>query len=270
MPAINRQNVMEYAMLLFGDFSLVSLLAIGIVLFFGMGLHEYAHALAANWWGDPTPREQGRLTPNPIVHINWVGWIMFLLIGWGILGSVPINPRRMRDPRWGSFWTSFAGPFSNLLQAAVYAIALRVLSMFMPISAGIGFALLGDPEVGAFSNPLFDFLSLFLTVGVYFNVLLFVFNLLPLFPIDGWRMVLALLPGRGIQWNDIPAFIRENVRPLAAFLYEPAYKWEQWAMITQYIFFGLIVISFALPNVSVFGTLISQPTFAIMRLLLGI
>lgn len=257
-------------MLLFGDFSLFSLVAIGVVLFFGMGIHEYAHALVANWWGDPTPREQGRLTPNPIVHINWVGWLMFLLIGWGILGSVPINPRRMRDPRWGSFWTSFAGPFSNLVQAALFAITLRILSGFTPISASTGFALLGPAyEVGAFASPFLDFMSLFLTVGVYFNVLLFVFNLLPLFPIDGWRMVLALLPGRGLQWDDIPMFIRQNVRPLAAFLYEPAYKWEQWAMVTQYVFFALILISFAIPRLSVFGELIGKPTFAIMRLLLG-
>lgn len=258
-------------MLLFGDYSLFSLLAIGVVLFFGMGLHEYAHAAAANWWGDPTPRENGRLTPNPLVHINWVGWLMFLLIGWGILGSVPVNPRRMRDPRWGSFWTSFAGPLSNLLQATLFAIALRILSAFTPINAGAGFALLSPNfEVGAFSNPLFDFLSLLLSVGVYFNVLLFVFNLLPFFPIDGWRMLLAVLPGRGLAWDQIPLFIRQNVRPLAAFLYEPAYKWQQWAMISQNLLFVLIIISFAIPQFSIFGELVGKPTLFIMRLLLGI
>jgi Zn-dependent protease len=250
-------------MLLMGNITIEGLIAAGLVLFFGMGFHEYAHALVADWWGDPTPREHGRLTPNPIVHINWVGWLMFLLIGFGILGSVPVSPNRMRNPRWGSFWTSFAGPLSNLIQAGVFALVYRL------ISSGPGLSLLSNLGPDFLNSSIFGFLILVLNYGVLFNVLLFVFNLLPLFPIDGWRMMLALLPGRGMERKNIPNFLWQNVAPIARFLSEPAYTWQAWAQVTQYVFFGLLLLSFALPQFSIFNFLIGEPTFAIYSLLLG-
>lgn len=253
-------------MLLFGNFDINFLVAAGMVLLFGMGIHEYAHALVADWWGDPTPRQMGRLTPNPIVHINWFGWLMFLVIGFGILGSVPVNTSKMRDPRWGSFWTSAAGPISNLLQAAVFALVLRLFSDPF-VGTSLAFT---SQSIGSFGTPLADFFALFLTVGVFFNVLLFVFNLLPLFPIDGWHMVLAFLPGRGLNRDDIPGFIRQNIPPLARFMAEPAYTWQSWAQATQYVFFGLLLISFAIPQLNVLGFFISQPTFNVFRILLGL
>lgn len=253
-------------MLLFGNISIYNFLAIGFVLLLGMGLHEYAHAVVADYWGDPTPRQQGRLTPNPMVHINWVGWIMFVLIGFGILGSVPINKFRMRDPRWGSFWTSFAGPLSNLGQALIYAVTLRILDGSSAINAGTGFRIFsGIQGVGSVG----DLIALTLSVGVLYNVLLFVFNLLPLFPMDGWHMMLELLPGRGMEWGQIPLTIRQSMRPLATFLNQPAYKWEQWAQMSQYAFFVMIMISFAIPQLSPFSMLIGTPTRQITLLLLG-
>jgi Zn-dependent protease len=198
---------------------------------------------------------------------------MFLIIGFGILGSVPVNPRQMRDPRWGSFWTSFAGPLSNLLQAILFAIALFVLSFFTPINAGSGLLILWESSVniGSFSNPIIDFISLFFVVGIFYNVLLFVFNLLPLYPIDGWRMMLALLPGDGVAWTQIPAFIRQSLTPLALFLNKPAYKWSEWAQLTQYAFMILILVSFALPpQFDILSLLISRPTQRISFLLMGI
>lgn len=238
------------------QFALV-VLAIGIVLFFGMGWHEYAHAVVADWWGDSTPRQHGRLTPNPIVHINWVGWLMFLIIGFGILGSVPINTRQMRDPRWGSFWTSFAGPLSNLAQAVIFGIVRALIMILVP-------ELL--TETGLFGF----FLTALLQYGVIFNVLLFVFNLLPLFPLDGWHMLLAVLPGTGMNWKQIPAFIRQNMAPIAAFLQRPAYKWSEWAQLTQYAFFFLLIIGFALPpSLDPFSLLIGRPTATISGLILG-
>jgi Zn-dependent protease len=253
-------------MLLFGDFSIYALVAIAMVLLFGMGWHEYAHAIVADWWGDPTPREHNRLTPNPIVHIDWIGWAMFLFLGFGILGSVPVNPNRMRDPRWGSFWTSAAGPISNLVQAALFGLLLRFMG-----DPNYAFRLLFDPQVdvGQFNAPLVDFLLLMGAVGVFFNVLLFVFNLMPFAPLDGWRMILAILPGQFLHHKDIPAFIQENIPPLAAFLRRPAYKWQQWQQVSMYVFFGLIMISFAIPQLNVFGALIFDPTFRLTMLLGG-
>ncbi|MGJ3237451.1 MAG: site-2 protease family protein [Anaerolineae bacterium] len=242
-------------MLLFARPEPIAIIAIGIVLFFGMGWHEYAHAVVADWWGDPTPRQMGRLTPNPIVHINWVGWLMFLIIGFGILGSVPINTRAMRDPRWGSFWTSFAGPLSNLLQAIIFGV---VFHLFVFLA----------PEVLRTTGLFGEFLSNLLFYGVLFNVLLFVFNLLPLFPLDGWHMLLAVLPGTGINWTAIPAFVRQSLTPLAVFLNRPAYKWAEWAQMTQYAFFFFLMIGFVIPQFSPFSFLIGDPTRIISALLI--
>lgn len=242
-------------MLLFGNFDPVALVAIGIILLFGMGWHEYAHAVVADWWGDPTPRNMGRLTPNPIVHINWVGWLMFLILGFGILGSVPINTRQMRDPRWGSFWTSFAGPLSNLAQAAIFGAVFNLIAALAP-------------ELLSQTGLMGQFVSQFLYYGVLYNVLLFVFNLLPFFPMDGWHMFLALLPGTGLAWTSIPAFIRQGLTPIATFLNRPAYKWSDWAQASQYVFFGLLMIGFVIPEFSPLHFLIGKPTSDITFLIL--
>ncbi len=207
-----------------------SLIANLIVLGVGMTLHEFAHNYVGWRMGDPEPARQGRLTLNPLVHINWIGWIMFAVLGFGILGSAPISPYRMPldRRRWRWLAAVAAGPLSNLLLAIVFAIIIRLLGL--PALAGL-------PEI----------LQLVLINMVYLNVLLFVFNLLPLFPIDGWQIVYALLP------PDLAA------------------TWERYAQTTQYIFFGLLLLSFVrLPGIpNIFGILISQPVDQILRLLLG-
>ncbi|MCS6836274.1 MAG: site-2 protease family protein [Anaerolineae bacterium] len=235
-------------MLLLGSLSFETLIMVVIIMLFSMGLHEYGHALMANWWGDPTPRSMGRLTPNPLVHINWLGFAMFVLIGFGILGSVPVQPRYMRDPRWGAFWTAFAGPLMNLAVAVAAAILFRV---------AVNIEIL---------PPLF---TQFIFLTIFFNLLLFLFNLLPFFPIDGWRMALALLPGVWLRREQIPAFVRFNMPPLSRFLQNPAYKWQDWAQISQAVLFVLIMMSFVLPSFNVLGALISGPLRGLMAFLTG-
>lgn len=249
-------------MLLFGEFSIQFLFAVGFVLLIGMGWHEYAHAVVADWWGDPTPRSHGRLTPNPFVHIYWPGWLMFVFIGFGILGSVPVNPTKMRDPRWGNFWTSFAGPLSNLVMGVISAILLRLVSS---VEAGII----------AFNNPgsvndLGGMIALVLFTSVFFNMLLFVFNLLPFFPIDGYHMLLALLPGYWLTNSQVPAFIQTNMPPLSRFLQQPAFVWHRWAQVTQYVLLGLIFLSFVPGFPNPLGIIIGNGTFTLSRLVLGI
>ena len=188
----------------------------------GMTVHEFAHNYVAYLMGDPTPVEQGRLTLDPTKHIYWPGFFMFVIIGFGILGTAPINSRRMRNPRWGNFLAVGAGPFSNLLIAVVAGIIYRIIS--------------------AEQNDLaHDMLSMM----VFFNVLLFLFNLLPLHPLDGWHMVYSMLP------------------------VDLAYKWRDNAQNTQFIFLALILMSFALPELNLLGILIGQPLVAISRLLIG-
>lgn len=150
---------------------------LGILL--ALDVHEFFHAWVANQLGDPTARYMGRISLNPIVHLDPLGTIMMLFaavygrgIGWG--KPVPVNPRNLRyGPRVGMGIVSFAGPFANLLTAAVIALPFR-LRMELP---------------GALS-------LLFLQV-VFINIGLAVFNLIPLPPLDGYGVLQGILAGIG-------------------------------------------------------------------------
>ena len=212
--------------MLFNNLTPEILIANLIVLGVGMTIHEFAHNYVGWKMGDPEPARQGRLTLNPLVHINWLGWIMFAVIGFGILGSAPISPFRMprENRRWRWLAAVAAGPVSNLILAALFGIIIRI--------------------IGAQTfNAMPYLIKLILYQMVSLNVLLFVFNLIPLFPIDGWQIVYALLP------PDL------------------AQVWERNAQTTQYIFFGLLLLSFLQP--AIFGTIIGQPTNTLVRLLIG-
>ncbi len=236
---------------------IINLLVLGI----SMTVHEFAHNYVGWKMGDPLPKMQGRLTLNPLVHINWVGWLMFAIIGFGILGSAPISPQRMRDPRWGYLAAVAAGPFSNLGLALVFAILLRISGL-----SGLGSAAYRYPHI--IVQPM-AFLAALLYAMVFWNVLLFVFNMIPLFPIDGWHIVLTLLPGAWLNRMQIPLVIQQNLRPLSEFLARPAFKWKDWQMLSYYVFLGLIFLS-VLPigGFSPFGLLIGQPTFTLLHILL--
>lgn len=255
-------------MLLMGNFSLEYFLAAAIVLLFGMGWHEYAHAVVADWWGDPTPRMLGRLTPNPIVHINWIGWLMFLILGFGILGSVPINTKAMRDPRWGNFWTSLAGPLSNLLQAAFFALLWWTFFRFASLR----------PD-----TMLLSFVATLFTVGISLNILLFFFNMLPLvlpggmlggggyMPMDGWQIFYSLLPGDFLSRKQVPTFLSKTLPSIANFLVHPAYTWRDWMPIMAIITVIIFLSSFVLPpQLNLVSFLIGRPTLALTRFLMGL
>lgn len=220
-----------------------------------MTIHEFAHNYVAHRMGDPVPKQLGRLTLNPFVHINWMGWLMFAFIGFGILGSAPIAPHRMRNPRWGFMAAVAAGPLSNLALAIFTALIMRLLGP-------------------SFLVDLPQFIWLFLVQMVILNLVLFVFNLIPLFPLDGWHIVLSLLPGYLLHRNQIPDMIRKNVRPLSAFLQQPAYTWQRWQMVSYYILIALIFLSLAqsytgglLPDL--LGGLIGPPISFLFGLMVG-
>lgn len=236
-----------------------------LVLLIGMTIHEFAHNYVGWKMGDPVPKLQGRLTLNPFVHINWVGWLMFAIIGFGVLGSAPISAQRMRNPRWGFFAAVAAGPFSNLALAIVSALIIHVFNM----SGGFIYYYVPDRIL----NPG-DLISAFFYGMVLYNVLLFVFNLIPLFPIDGWHLVLSLLPGVWLNRMQIPVAIQQNVRPLSEFLKRPAFQWQAWSMASYYVLLGLIIISLFIqymnvPIPSPLSIIISQPVRSITGFLVG-
>ena len=232
-----------------------------VVLGMAMTIHEFAHNYVAWKMGDEVPKLQGRLTLNPLVHINWIGWLMFAIVGFGILGSAPISAKRMRDPRRGFLAAVAAGPFSNLVLAVVFALLLRLSGL-----SAEGYYAYNAPEL--ITGPLIVMAAL-LYAGVFWNVLLFVFNLIPLFPIDGWHIVLTLLPGSWLNRMQIPVVIQQNIKPLSDFLMRPAFKWRDWQTVSYYVFLALIFLSFLpLGGISPFGLFVGQPTGALLRLLL--
>lgn len=157
------------------------------ILVFSIVIHEVSHGAVAYWLGDPTAKYAGRLTLNPIPHIDPVGSILLPLLmsfsGIGIIGwakPVPYNPYNLRDQRYGPGMVAAAGPASNLAVAVFFGIFLRIL-----------------PSMG-FNNPVF---FNFVILIIFINVLLAVFNLVPIPPLDGSKILFALLPDSAYRFK---------------------------------------------------------------------
>lgn len=160
-------------------------IALGIVPFLlAITFHELAHALAADRLGDPTARAAGRITLNPIKHLELVGTLVFFLtrmIGWA--KPVPVNPFNFRNPKRDMIWVSLAGPGANLLLAVVSALLLRALHLMLLTSPPEG-------STAFFLVPLFHMAR----YGLIINVVLAIFNLIPIPPLDGSKILMGVLP----------------------------------------------------------------------------
>lgn len=166
---------------------LISILLSLPVILLALSLHETAHGLAAWGLGDPTARNLGRLTLNPAKHLNLIGTLCMVIAGFGWANPVPVNSRYFRRPRRDIALVSLAGPVSNLLLAFVFLLLLRF----------VGFGWLWQmPVTTQFAANAAYFFVIFLYYGVSMNVTLAVFNLLPIPPLDGSRILFALLPPR--------------------------------------------------------------------------
>ena len=168
------------------DFDFAQIFIVFIVLLFSLTVHEAAHAWTADWLGDPTARLLGRVSFNPIVHVDPIGTVLFPLlamftgvplIGWA--KPVPVNVQKLRHHRRDYVLVAAAGPASNLTLAVVAALVLKLLPV-TPVT-------LGEANI---SVPIASMLSR----ALYINVLLAVFNMIPIPPLDGGNVIGGLLP----------------------------------------------------------------------------
>ena len=201
-----------------------------ITLLIAFTVHEFSHAWTANYFGDPTPKNNGRLTLNPAVHLDLIGTLMLLMAGFGWAKPVPVNPYILRKRSSSAMmWVSLAGPLSNLVLAILAAIPLR-LGVVPYVSSWPGF--LPTP-----SSFLLNFISI--------NLLLMMFNLLPLAPLDGEKVIEYFLPPSGVRFLD-------SIRPYGPLI--------------------LLAVVFVLPMIGIdlFGMIFYPVLRILLKLILGV
>ncbi len=172
----------------------------GIIL--GLTIHEFSHAYVAHKCGDSTSRDQGRVTLNPFKHIDLLGFVMLLVAGFGWAKPVQFNEQNLRNPKRDVMKIAVAGPVSNAITAMLLSFLYSALNHFIPAYHSTGMVFLNEA----------------LLYAIYINWGLFIFNLIPLPPLDGSHLLLN-------YFKKYPA------------LYEGLYKYGAW------IFFGLILIT---------------------------
>ncbi len=156
-------------------------LAIFIALVVSISIHEFSHVLTARLLGDRTGEQAGRLTLNPLAHLDPWGTIAILLIGFGWGKPAPFNPYNLRNQRFGPALVALGGPFSNFLLIVVFGILLKLLLPMLGIT---------------------NMLSIFLAVLVTFNGILMIFNLIPIPPLDGSHILEGLLGSRFSNFSN--------------------------------------------------------------------
>lgn len=167
-----------------------------IALVVAITIHEFAHAYAADRLGDPTPRLQGRLTLNPLAHLDPIGTLMLLIarFGWG--KPVQFDPFNLRHPRRDAAIISLAGPASNIALAVICSLILRILITYHLSLITFPFIDLLDYLLIGFLRPL-----------IIMNVVLAIFNLVPIHPLDGFKIVGGVLPREyARQWYELEPY----------------------------------------------------------------
>jgi Zn-dependent protease len=157
------------------------------VVLIALTFHEFAHALSANALGDPTPKQMNRLTLNPLAHLDPIGTLLLFIAHFGWAKPVPVNPYFFRKPIRDMGIVAVSGPASNLAQAVVFGAIIRLL-------AGSGFS----------GSVFYNFILAFSILAIEINLILCFFNLLPLYPLDGSRILRWVLPE---QYHDTVSWL---------------------------------------------------------------
>jgi Zn-dependent protease len=190
---LTRMLLRYLSVITFAPWAFVILIAAFIVsMLAGLAFHEFSHALAADRLGDRTPRRFGRLTLDPRAHLDPIGSLLILFVGFGWAKPTPVNPNNTNNPRRSMVVIALAGPLSNLTIAGLAGLPIKLdlVPFFHPFI---------NPAAASFAARVWtatpeNLIGLFLGTVVLLNVLLAVFNLLPLAPLDGFRALVGLLP----------------------------------------------------------------------------
>jgi Zn-dependent protease len=208
-------------------------IVVAIMLLVGFPVHEFAHALAAYRLGDSTAKLFGRLTLNPVAHFDPLGGILLAVsfigsgFGFGWAKPTPVNPANLAGGRRGEAMVAAAGPLSNLILAAVAALPLRFI--------------LATPELSA---QIPGIVILVLYLFVFINLVLMIFNLLPIPPLDGSKVLFAFLP--------------------------PRLAWQWRPILEQYGFILLLLLFFLPPGNSIGGRILGPILNALFTVLVGV
>src|SRR5690606_21143274 len=144
-------------------------------IFLAFSFHEFAHAFVAYRMGDSTPKLQGRLTLDPLAHVDWIGLIMFALFGFGWAKPVQVNPTNFRNRKWGDVLVSIAGPVANILLAFLALLIIQISSSFYSFNSNL-------------NNGMAILLSILYKI-VSLNIVFAFLNLIPVPPFDGYKIV---------------------------------------------------------------------------------
>lgn len=217
--------------------SFILVIGIGLAgLIVGFTVHEFSHALTAHMQGDDTARRMGRLTFNPVKHIDLLGFLLLLVVGFGWAKPVHVDPYNLRGGRLGMSFVAFAGPLSNFVVAFILGLVFRF--DLLPVVL----------QTRGISSPE-EILGFAAFLAIFFNLILGIFNLIPLPPLDGSKVLGGLLPRA---------------------LYEPYLRFEQYGWIPLIALIGVnLILSYAF-DINFLGRILLPPALFMFQLATGV
>lgn len=160
-----------------GNLNLQTIINVLPAILIGLTFHEYMHAKMAHILGDDTAYQQGRVSLNPLKHIDWLGFLFIMIAGFGWAKPVSFNPEKLKNPRRDEMLIAIAGPIANFILAIVFAVILKIFILFVSVNG----------------NLINIWLQNVLLAGVFINFGLFVFNMIPIPPLDGSHLLIKFI-----------------------------------------------------------------------------